>query len=89
MLSSVLCLWSIPVQVTPEEPFPAVTRKALTGAQHGYTHRLRHYTASQLDNIMANAHAMGHEETRGPYSGLHEYHVPRKAVLWICGRPKG
>jgi len=89
MLSSVLCLRSIPVQVSRDEEFPAVAQKALTGAQHGYTHCLRHHPASQFDNIMANAHAMGHEETRRPDSGLHEYYLPRKAVLWLCGRPKG
>lgn len=88
MLSSLLCLWSIPVQVSLDEHFPALTRKALTGVKHGYTHCLRRYTASQFDNIMANAHAMGHEETRGPYSGLYEYYLPRKAVLWLCGRAK-
>jgi len=32
MLSSVLCLRSIPVQVSRDKEFPAVAQKALTGA---------------------------------------------------------
>jgi len=89
MLSSVLCLRSVPVQVSGSEQSPTLAQGALTGPQHGYTNCLRRHAASQLDNLMANAHAMGYEEARGPHFGLHEHYLPRKAVLWLCRRPKG